>query len=239
MPSPRLKEMLLVVVALVTAVVCVRLGLWQLDRLEQRRVLNRLHEQRLASSPVQLSGAASFDTLEYRRARAVGTFDEDREIVVVTRRLGGLLGVHVITPLRLDDSTAVLVNRGWVSAPDGRSVDLAALAEPGRVSVPGYVVPPRASRPHNFAGQIEWPLHVGAISVEQVESLYPYRLLPIILMRDRASVREGSGFTALSLPDFQDGPHLSYAIQWFSFAVIALVGTAFLLRADRRNLAES
>src|SRR5690606_13168983 len=111
------------------AAVCVRLGIWQLDRLGQRRERNAALEARLDVAPVTLTGLPA-DTagLTYRRARARGAFDGERTIVLPGRSYRGSPGVHVLTPLRLGGSgPGILVNRGWVPAADGATVPLDSL----------------------------------------------------------------------------------------------------------------
>ena len=62
----------------------------------------------------------------------------------------------------------------------------------------------------------------------------PYKLLPVyILLQDQQPAQAQP--ETVAPPGFDDGPHLSYAIQWFSFATIAVVGCVVLLVRDRRG----
>jgi cytochrome oxidase assembly protein ShyY1 len=45
----------------------------------------------------------------------------------------------------------------------------------------------------------------------------------------------GDALTPVPLPPLDDGPHLSYAIQWFIFSTIALVGYPLILRRHARG----
>src|SRR5262249_2988540 len=108
------------------ALVCCRLGIWQLDRLAQRRAQNTLIDARMTGPPATLEGAPIDPAeIDYRRVEARGVYDPAQEIVLRGRALDGAPGVHVLTPLRLDTGdAAVLVDRGWLplelAAPEAR-----------------------------------------------------------------------------------------------------------------------
>ena len=119
------RNILAALLAVVVAAVCVRLGIWQLQRLGERRARNAAVSARLAAPPVSLNQLPGDPTAaRYRRVRLTGTLDFDHEIVLIGRSRQGAPGVHIVTPLRLDGSDrAVLVNRGWVYAPDAATVE--------------------------------------------------------------------------------------------------------------------
>src|SRR5688500_3689176 len=100
------------VLVLLVAVLCIRLGFWQLDRLAQRRARNALVEQRQQGDAGPLPADA--DEALYRRVTVTGEYDPEREEIDGGRAMDGRPGEHVLTPLRLDDGREVLVNRGWV-----------------------------------------------------------------------------------------------------------------------------
>lgn len=205
-----------VVLGLVVAAVCVRLGLWQLDRHAERRAWNTQVEARLAAPPVTLtSGAATVDAddLTYRRARAVGVFAFADQVTEGNKSYRGAPGVYVVTPLRFADGTGILVNRGWTYAPDGMTANLAPLTELDTASVEGVLLPPSgrlATRPES--------LPVG------------YPLFPLILRRTERPDALPAGLAPALLPARDAGSHLSYAFQWFAFAVIGVVGGVLLAR---------
>lgn len=227
------KPYIVLLAGVLAAVVCVRLGFWQLDRLAQRRGANARVAAQLSRPVLGADSVAAFavapDALDYRRARLTGRFDFTREIIVVARPLDGRPGVHVVTPLRLADGSAVLVERGWVPAADGRTADLGALVEQETASVEGVLLVPRGP---GSAGEESWPLHVRGIDPALLGPRFPYPLLPVILRRADST---HSILRPVPLPERTAGPHLSYAIQWFAFALIALVGSVALTRALRRQ----
>ena len=116
-----MKQVAAAVIGVLTAAGCIRLGVWQLSRLDERRALNAMVEASLSLAPLDLRDASGGDTLEFRRAVATGVFDFERQIVVMARSWRGFPGVNVVTPLRLETGDAVLVERGFVPSPDARS----------------------------------------------------------------------------------------------------------------------
>jgi len=206
--------MLALVIAVVAAAVCARLGIWQLARNGERRAWNREVERRMSMPPLQLRSGVSAvpaDSLAYRRASATGIFVFLDEVVERNRSLQGAPGVHVLTPLRLADGTAVLVNRGWTYAPDAMTADLRALREADTAVVDGVLFP---------------PVGRGAVVPDSLRVGYP--VLPLVLRRTTRTATQPANLALAPLPPRDAGPHLSYAVQWFAFATIALVGGTVL-----------
>ena len=213
------------------ALLCARLGFWQVERLRDRNAANAAVAEARLSPPVDLTTAERVTDLRTGRAVAGrGTYDFEHEVVVMGRVLGGTPGVHVLTPLRLEGSDrAVLVNRGFVPAPDAFSVELDSLREPGPVGVTGVVQPFAPTGDRSPPSRRTGPIAVGRVHYGSLRDLFPYPLLPVIVRQDTAA-----GLPALPQrlpPDpLDEGPHLGYAIQWFAFASIALVFAAVFTR---------
>ncbi len=222
----RLLMTLLVVVGV--GVLC-RLGIWQLDRLAQRRATNALINGRMAEPAVPLAAASANPAeLEYRRVELRGTYDPDQEMVLRSRALDGIPGVHILTPLRLSGSdAAVLVNRGWVpmaqAAPEARR----ALAEPGEVVVQGVVRLSQEEQgaPHDLPLGPDRP-RLDAwfrVNIPRIQQQISYPLLPVFVQIQPAP---GDPLLPRRIPvtDLGEGSHFGYAVQWFAFALILLVG---------------
>jgi surfeit locus 1 family protein len=222
---------MILVVGLLVAGGCIRLGIWQLERLDARDQRNRHAEAQLALPPVQLDGtlaraiAAEPDRFRFRTVVASGRFDFERELVVMARARQGVPGVHLVTPLVIDDSLAVLVERGWLPSPDGRTIRAAVTSEATEATVEGVLLRADGRVVPSQDGDA-WPRPVIAPDPALVGAWYPYRLVPLLLRRRRAP--SGSELRSVDLPELSSGPHLSYAVQWFAFATIALVGSIVL-----------
>ncbi len=157
-------------------------------------------------------------TLTYRRVALAGRADYTREIVVVGRSLGGVPGVHVVTPI-VTEWGAVLVERLWARSTDATTIDLATTREDSSLAIEGVFMPSGLPRP---SSQETWPIRVASINAEILADRFPYPLYELAVRRS-SGVPEGA--TLVPLPELTEGSHLSYAVQWFAFAMIALVGS--------------
>jgi len=237
------RRLWMTLLVIIGALILGRLGIWQLDRLAQRRALNSSLNTRMAQPALTLAGAAIDPAaLEYRRGEVRGVYDPAQEIVLRNRELDGTPGVHILTPLRLSSSdTAVLVDRGWIPRDQaGPAARGAFPAPPGQVLVTGIA---RLSQDESAGGPQDPPLgpdrrrldawfHVDTTRIQQ-QAGYP--LLPIFIEQQPAP-----GDPALprrvATADLGEGPHMGYAVQWFAFAIILMVGyIAFIYTHTKRE----
>ncbi|MDH3290667.1 MAG: SURF1 family protein [Gemmatimonadota bacterium] len=228
-----------IVVGILVAAVCVRLGVWQLDRLTQRKASNAIVREQLTApvlavdDPRVWADPSATDVLRHRRVTGTGVYDFEREVMVMARVHRGVPGVHVVTPLRITDDLAVLVERGWVPASDGKrpAIDLAETGD--TVLVSGVFVTPGEGATAQSADP-GWPRYVTGLNVTVLSAAYSYRLAPLILRRTELPATAPTDMRAIPLPPMTNGPHLSYAAQWFAFATIALVGSFIVFRRQGR-----
>lgn len=230
-------------VALVAGV-CVRLGVWQLDRLEQRRARNAALSGALSLPPLALEGDTLArllrepDAYLYRRVRVAGSYLPGADVVLRGRASRGSPGVHVVTPLRLPGGPyAVLVNRGWAPSPDAVTLDPRPLAEPGPRVVEGVLLAVPRTAEGGVAREIEVAgrpvLTLQRVDLAALQPRVPHPLLPLLLQQLPDPAAPAAPLVRVPLPEMGEGSHLSYAVQWFSFAAIAVIG--FLALALRRR----
>jgi surfeit locus 1 family protein len=227
------RSIIFCVLAALAAILFVRLGFWQLARLRAKVQRNAVIAVQQREPTVQFAMLPR-DTAaaHYRRASVSGVFDYGGELVAAGRTHQGSPGVDLVTPLRLAGSdTVVLVNRGWVYSPDGSSVDRARWRERDSVTVVGYVEQYAPDAGTTTAARD--PRVVRRISRREASSRIPYPLAPYYLVQtgDTAS----SHPVRREMPAIDEGPHRGYAIQWFSFAAIALAGAIAVVWKDRRK----
>jgi surfeit locus 1 family protein len=203
------------------AVVCLVLGFWQLDRLKERRVANTAALKARAAPAVRLRVEAISPDLAGRQVTALGHYDHVHDVVLRGRAYGGSPGVEIVSPLVLEGGrTAVLVNRGFVPTPDAVTVRTDSARELGRVRVEGtaLTVPSGSGVPLEREGGTTWT----RLDLEALSKRIPYRLAPIYIRQAPDSNLPRFPRRLDPLP-IDDGPHLSYAIQWFAFAIMSIV----------------
>jgi surfeit locus 1 family protein len=220
------------VVVVAICAVFVSLGQWQLGRHAERALENTVTSSRMSGQPTELAvvlAAAGEDveTLDFRPVVVTGEFVPGQEILVRSQVANDRAGFHVVTPL-LTDAGTVLVNRGWVPLA-AEAPPVAAVPPPsGTVTVNGLA---RISqvRPSIGPTEPEGRLTVVArIDLDRLSDQFD-NLVPVWIQQTDPS--PDSLPVRLAPPDVGDpGPHLPYAVQWFSFAVIVLVGYGFIIR---------
>jgi surfeit locus 1 family protein len=217
-----------VVLAIVLGAIFVRLGFWQLARLGERRAANRAVAAQLAMAPEPFAAVARAPDGVNRRARVEGALDYQSEFVVTGRSRNGSPGVHIMTPLRVPGTdSAILVNRGWVYSADAATIDLPRWREE-RTTFSGFT----QLLPSGTAAMVRGR-GLRPLTLEGARQLVTYPVYTLYLVaQDSASA---TAPTRLPLPALDEGPHLSYAIQWFAFAVIALGGTLAVIQRTRRG----
>ena len=223
------------IVVVVLVVVFLNLGLWQLTRLDQRRIENTVGEGRFNSEPQEFetilsSAGDDLDSLVYRRARAIGTFDPDGEVLIRSQVYLGSAGFHIITPFVLADGSAVLVNRGWVPLVVDRVPVAEAPPAKGEVVIRGWLDVTKTRGALGPRDPEEGRLvTMNRVDIDRIQAQVSYELRPIYL--SVLDDREANLPIPPTPPAFdEEGPHLGYAIQWFGFALVGLIGYGFLIR---------
>jgi surfeit locus 1 family protein len=205
-------------------------GFWQLDRAEEKRLMQLAQAGRRAAAPVVLTPAllasATPEGLIYRAVEARGRYRSDRQYLLDNRTHNGVAGYHVLTPFILEESKLhVLINRGWlpVGTDRGRlpevTVTESPLLEEGLI-----VAPPAAGLVLGSSGydQEGWPKVVQKVDLQRIQTQIGVKLLPFMV---RLSPRSEHGYVrdwhirqGLS-PD----RHVGYAVQWFALATALVV----------------
>ena len=216
--------------ALVMAGLFLGLGFWQLARNPHKHDLVK-HARAAYAAPAPDVTTIGLTAPAAGRAEASGTFDGAHETVLRNRVHGGRVGVDVLTPLRLADGTSVLVDRGWVQAAASSGVHTDP-PPPGTAVVHGLV---HRSNPLAAADTVDH-LADGRIAVPRVDlaaisRTLGYRLRPVWIEAQAIAPKPSGAAPALPQPPAPDPVnHMEYAIEWFAFALIPIVGWPIALR---------
>ncbi len=237
---PRLTGVVLVA-CILAGLVCFRLGIWQLDRLRQRRAQNALVIERTAQAPLDLQTALTLPDAAYRAVTAQGVLDPAYAVYLSNRSQDEQPGKHVVAPLRVSGGApAILVNLGWIAFDRAEGSPPSAWLPTGTVRLRGILhasqTEPRfawLADPTPVPGappRTEW--RVLTLTGLQAQTPYPLALYYLALT-------EPADPSSALLPapeiDLSEGPHLSYAIQWFAFGTTAIVGGIAWARSLRRK----
>jgi len=223
------------VLLLLAAAVCGRLGAWQLDRAHVRGAAaeERRTERLEGAPPTALSDVLrpqqSFTgAMAGRKVAATGTFDASGQLLVTHRPHDGRTGYLVLTPLRTSDGAVLPVVRGWVAAPSDASAPPA-----GQVDVTGYLEASEAAGDGTSDGRTDaissaellnsWggPIYTGYL---QLAGSAPPQDAGIVLVPP--TDRPGTGLNL---------QNLLYAAQWWVFAVFAIVLWLRVVRDEARG----
>jgi surfeit locus 1 family protein len=227
---------------------CIRLGIWQLDRLESRRAFNAQVESMRALPPLDLNqeGSDSISGMEWRSVKVAGEYDFENQIALRNQYHGDQYGYHLWTPLLFAPSpppsvagqaqAAVMVDRGWIPA-DGNSApsDWRKYDEPGVVNIAGQIrlgqTKPALGGVADTMPENGAPLEIwNNGDVEHIAKQLPYAALPVYIQPNPDAADTEPPIPFQPTVELTEGPHFGYALQWFTFASILFIGYPFYLK---------
>ena len=236
------RTLVLAACVVLAAAICVRLGFWQLSRMREKHAIHAAQRALLAEPPIDVAHALPAPPPPGgRRVRVHGRWDRSAHVLLSGRTHMGAAGVSLVSAMRLASGEAVLVERGWLAAADSRSAH--PEASPDSVAeLTGVALPLERSRhptpwvalPSLDARSRLWSAR--ALDADSAAARFAGPLAPWMLRALPESPREPAAVER-PIPEPYEVPdeamHLSYAIQWFAFAVIIAGGSLAL--ATRRK----
>ena len=234
--------------ALTLIVAFVAAGLWQLERLDQRveqneQVLERIGLVNSFAAVAALDQPGGEGTeLEFRRVQLQGSFDASREVLIANRSREGVSGFWLWTVFEIDGGPEMIVNRGFVERGSvlgsATSADIGQAAPTsGPVTIEGLL----------RAGDLDARLSEDRTQLTRPDTVLAAEVLGVTAALDpvlylQLEAQEPPRFEMFPIPlprpDLGQGPHLSYAFQWFTFATIGVIGYGALLRRIKRGYQE-
>jgi len=234
--------------ALVAATVMVLLGNWQHGRYELRKEVNHRIDVTGTATPVPLDsvvapggttgtpGPGPRSTTEWTRVTVTGRYDPANVVLVRGRTVDNKVGFEIVTPLRLSDGSAVLVDLGWVPGPSGGGAYAQPTVPPiptGQVTVTGAV---KLSESRGTAvDRAEGKLETRRISVPPIAAELPYPVRGAFVQLDGQVPAVDAGFSAVP-PNYEnDWLNLGYTVQWWLFGVMTLFAFGWAARREARG----
>jgi len=225
------------ILVIVGMVVLARLGIWQLNRLAERRAANAILQAQLDAPPIQLNELLADNpdlvSLADREVTVRGTYDFAEQVLVKLQSYNGQPGIHLLAPLEIEGTEqAVLVNRGWLPVAENDPAGWGQYDEPGMVAITGVIQlgdkPPEGAE-EPAGRQLDW----FRVDIQGINTQTPYDLLPVYILETPAGETNTGQLIKLEPEiDLSEGPHMSYAIQWFSFTLMLGGGYIYYVYRD-------
>jgi surfeit locus 1 family protein len=224
--------------------VLVRLGIWQLDRLAQQRAFNAhyLETSALPRLVIKSAPSANITQMEYRPVEVTGVYDPAHQVELRNQYHENQPGYFLLTPLVLADGTAILIERGWIpAAGNATPQDWRQYDQPGTLTVRGSL---RLGETQPEMGGVPDPTlapgqtHLdqwNIVNVERIALQLPYKMPPVFVQPDPDPALAAPPYPYQPEIVIDEGSHFSYALQWFTFAIILFFGyPLFYLRKVAR-----
>ncbi|HET9905802.1 MAG TPA: SURF1 family protein [Anaerolineales bacterium] len=236
------KWLLATLLVLLGTAFCIRLGIWQLDRLDGRRAFNKQVETMRTLPALNLNQEAfdAIDEMEWRAVTVSGTYDFEHQIAIRNQYHDNQYGYHLLTPLRFNE-TAVLVDRGWIPADSNSApADWRKFDETGEVIVTGQLRLGAAKpafggvedvMPENGSRLDVW----NNADITRIASQIPYPILPVYIQPNPQVEDVEPPIPFQPQIELTEGPHIGYALQWFTFATILFFGYPFYIRKQEES----
>ena len=236
------KWLLATLLVLFGTALCVRLGIWQLDRLDGRRAFNAQVET-MRTLPVLDLNREGYDAvgeMEWRAVQVRGTYDFENQIAIRNQVHDNQYGYHLLTPL-LFDGGAVLVDRGWIPADNNSApADWRKYDARGEVEVTGQIRLGQAKPA--FGGVADTMPEDGArleiwnnADITRIAGQLPYQILPVYVQPNPDAADTEPPIPFQPQIELTEGPHFGYALQWFTFATILFLGYPFFVRKQETS----
>jgi cytochrome oxidase assembly protein ShyY1 len=221
--------------ALFMAVLFIGLGVWQLARNDEKHRLSAQAKAAYAKPAPDLVSLAA-NTRDGTRVETRGTFDGAHEAVLRNQVRNEHIGVDVLTPLRLADGTAVLVDRGWVraSAQGGLTTDPPPR---GTAVIHGLLHSSNKLSADDSVDRLpDGRIAVPRVDLDAIGRTLPYTVKPVWIEAQSISPKPVGDAPQLPEPPAPDSVnHMQYAIEWFAFALIPIIGWPIALRRFLRQ----
>ncbi len=202
----------------------IALGFWQLGRDHHKQALVREAHAAYAAPAPEVGAGAHF--VDGDRAQASGRYDPAHQVLLRNQVHGSKVGDDVLTPIVLPDGTALLIDRGWVPAVGDRLTSAAAsVVATGDVVIRGIAHSSSTLSAQDAVTTSDKMLSLPRVDLARIGKGLPYELSPIWIQAQSETPAPAAGAPALPQPPAPDQVnHMEYTIEWFSFALIGIIG---------------
>ena len=248
-PSWRWSTLLVFIVIGVT----IRLGFWQLDRLQQKKdFINRVNAV-INSPEIDLSGditGLDLEANEYRNVQATGVFDYENQIALRNQAWvqtwGNDLGYSLFTPFKMENGLVVLVQRGWIPLDHNTPASWREYDIEGTFTIRGVIRIP--VKEGEMGGGVPDPTYAPGekmsffwnyIDIDRLQNYLPYDLMSIYVEQAPDSAMDDYPYASQPQLDLSEGSHLGYALQWFLYSLLIMFGYPILIKKRTNELTQN
>ena len=232
------------IIVLIGSALCIRLGVWQLDRLTQRRKFNAHVQAMWAADTIILPEDEGIDLteMEYRSICVDGNFDLDNQVAIRNQYWRDQYGYHLLTPVVFSSGKAVMVDRGWIPAEGSetrenwRKFDPLEEGEMCGIIRLGREKAEMGGRPDPTLSLNQSRLDIwNNVNLDRMSAQIDVELIPIYIQMDIDEEDSVPPIPFQPEVEINEGPHLGYAGQWFMFATILFFGYPFYIKWRESN----
>jgi surfeit locus 1 family protein len=201
----------------------IKLGLWQYHKAQQKQTLQDSYDRHLHENPVDIPAAIDqLDAWRYRQVKVTGTYETQYQILLDNQVLNEQVGYDVITPLHIRNTDRyLLIDRGWIPAQEDHSTLPAIDTPSGEQQIFGQIWLPSSkfySLDNPAAIKTNWQVLWQNMDMKRYAAFVPFTLSPFVVRLDVSS-KAGGFKREWQQPAERIGMYLSYAYQWFGFAL--------------------
>lgn len=202
------------------------LGTWQLEREQEKILLQQEYEAKQSAAPINVDSIDWNRTdLAFTTVQADGEFDNTHSFLLDNRVYEGKVGYELLSPFRTDSGLELLINRGWIAQGPTRTALPAIREITGRARIQGSIYVPldetfllgdEEEMGANPGPWVVQDIDIGRIATKLDAGLAPYT---VRLSPGSAGLEQANWQAINMLPE----KHRAYAVQWFAM-LTALIG---------------
>lgn len=202
----------------------ISLGVWQLHRAAEKRVLQDYYQARAQAAPIDINHLSTIQKdLQFYSVMMTGHFDNAHTFLLDNKFYQHKVGYQVITPFMVkDNNKVVLINRGWIPQGNDRQQLPEILGVKGEVVLRGIVsVPEKTFTLGHDNNNLIWPKRVEDINLLVMAKMLQQPVYPFVVL---LSTDSPYGFSREWQPfNGKIASHYGYAFQWFALAITLLI----------------
>lgn len=197
------------IAAALLILLCARLSWWQFERAEQKAALESAAQNSLSAPPIHLR--ADLELRPFLRANATGVYLPEKQILLDNRVRNKIAGMHIITPLLLQDGAAIAVNRGFIARGESPPPP-----PKGRITVRGVLQKDNADA-FVLSAQTEHGNVWQNLDLQKYAAAAELPLLTLALFAENVAA------PATIRTDYKSQRSIGYALQWATFAALTFI----------------